>query len=352
MDSRAHRTFRIVSGWLSVGLGTACVALITIGFSRGDGGYGGLNARLLPAHMRGQSIWKTIDAKAVNNGATVPANTNVIFHIPDDIFRINRNVLFGKRGDDVRYWGYCFPKDYDQAEALKRRGLPGLIFMSKAEENHWKKKNQDMLIDKFSIFKNLTEPDLNQSKTIHTLIDSRKEMFTSGEVCYMQTEKELPIGADPDQDGLNNRLELNVARSNPKEKDTDGDGLWDGAEYFGGTDPNLRDSDGDNLIDGVEDRNRNGKRDEGESDPRKYDTDGDGLCDGFCLASRGQRQGLPAPKGFVPDRKDIVYGEDLNLNGEVDDGETDPTLKDTDGDGILDDQEYYFCILLGEENCT
>lgn len=352
MPTDIHRAFRVVSGWTSAVLGCACVALISANYANNGGAYEGLNAKLLPAHMRGQSIWKTIDAKAITNGVTVPANTNVIFHMPDDIFRINADVLFGRRGKEVRYWGYCFPRNPEEATQLRRRGLPGLIFMSHAEEAYWKKKQNDLILDNFSVFKNLTEEDLNQEKTIHTVISSRKEMFTSGEVCYMQTERELPMGADPDQDGLNNRIELNVTRTRPTRRDSDSDGIWDGVEYFSGTDPNRRDTDGDNLLDGVEDANQNGRVDSGESDPRAFDSDNDGLCDGFCIASRGQRQGLPAPVGFVPDRRDIIYGEDLNLNGKVDDNETSPILRDTDGDGILDDQEYYFCILLGETNCT
>ncbi|OGQ09917.1 MAG: hypothetical protein A2138_19660, partial [Deltaproteobacteria bacterium RBG_16_71_12] len=87
--------------------------------------------------------------------------------------------------------------------------------------------------------------------------------------------------------------------------------------------------DDDGTNDGTEDRDRDGAVDAPnptgvqETDPRVADTDGDGLCDG------------PASAGGC------TAGEDLNRNGRIDAGETDPRVPDvdTDGDGLSDPQE-------------
>src|SRR5690606_26148017 len=50
--------------------------------------------------------------------------------------------------------------------------------------------------------------------------------------------------------------------------DSDGDGLCDATEIESGTSPLRRDTDGDSIPDGEEDLNRDGEVDEGESDPR------------------------------------------------------------------------------------
>lgn len=73
----------------------------------------------------------------------------------------------------------------------------------------------------------------------------------------------------------------------PRPADMDGDGIADAAEFnpdvatpATGTNRYLWDSDGDGLSDGYEDANRNGTRDAGELDPRDRDTDDDGIRDG------------------------------------------------------------------------
>lgn len=64
--------------------------------------------------------------------------------------------------------------------------------------------------------------------------------------------------------------------------DRDGDGLPDETELAGAnpTDPEDPDTDDDGLLDGEEDLNRNGQLDEGETDPNRADSDGDGAPDG------------------------------------------------------------------------
>jgi hypothetical protein len=44
-------------------------------------------------------------------------------------------------------------------------------------------------------------------------------------------------------------------------------------------------------------------------------------------------------------------GEDKNLNGIVDSGETNPLQWSTAGDGISDLQQYYNCLLNQGRNC-
>ncbi len=123
--------------------------------------------------------------------------------------------------------------------------------------------------------------------------------------------------------------------------DTDRDGLSDATENVGCTAANDADSDDDGILDGVEDANRNGVMDLGETDPCYLDTDDDGIQDGtelgLTLANIGPDTDTVV---FVPDadpatstdplnddsdgdgRKDGE--EDINHNGKVDPGETDP----------------------------
>jgi Ca-activated chloride channel family protein len=65
-------------------------------------------------------------------------------------------------------------------------------------------------------------------------------------------------------------------------QDSDRDGLPDETERSAEneTDPHDADSDDDGLLDGQEDRNANGKVDDGETDPNNPDSDGDGKSDG------------------------------------------------------------------------
>jgi len=85
------------------------------------------------------------------------------------------------------------------------------------------------------------------------------------------------------------------------------------------------DTDGDGLQDKLEDRNQNAIVDEGETNPYVRDSDEDGIPDGK---------------------------EDRNRNGLWDENETDPTCPDSDGDGIWDGADIYPTPTLGKQIIT
>lgn len=96
-----------------------------------------------------------------------------------------------------------------------------------------------------------------------------------------------------------------ITFTDPFSNDTDGDGLNDSREALTLlTDPTAVDTDGDGILDGIEVNGSYGDPPLG-SDPRNNNTDGDPFDDGF---------------------------EDLNFDGDVDPGETDPTRIEDDGD--------------------
>lgn len=145
-----------------------------------------------------------------------------------------------------------------------------------------------------------------------------------------------------------------IAGTDPTEADTDGDLLPDGIEvHLTKTLPLDGDSDDDGLSDGNEDANRNGTLDDDETDPASADTDADGVQDGTELGlTTAQNEGTD-PAVFVADadpRKktdprnpDTDNGglpdgeEDLNFNGKVDPGETDPNRASDDQPDAADD---------------
>ncbi len=126
---------------------------------------------------------------------------------------------------------------------------------------------------------------------------------------------------DPDADGLSNKEEKALG-TDPKNADTDGDGLKDGEEAnTHKTDALKADSDGDGLND----------RDElmaHKTNPNKADTDGDGLADGAELNTH-----KTAPLKADTDGDGLSDGEEINST------KTNATVADTDGDGLKDGEE-------------
>jgi hypothetical protein len=108
--------------------------------------------------------------------------------------------------------------------------------------------------------------------------------------------------------------------------DADCDGLPDAVENAYCTDPADADTDDDGIPDGVEDANQNGTVDAGETNPCLVDTDGDGLQD-------GTESGL-ITADVGPDTNLVVFLPDADPAST-----TNPTLADSDGDSVSDGDE-------------
>ncbi len=317
---------------LTATLGIATVAVLVPSFVPSNA-----PTQALIARQKSHDTWILLEEEQLMSGATVPQDVNVVFHVPLSVGKISREILLGQRGDDVRYWGYCYPENQDPAIVERRTGLKGLLFLSE-KERAIRAQNARNAAPKFSLSNLPTKDDLiRASERPQTVIRHQIDTFKGGQLCYIMSEDPLPIGVDDDGDRLNAKLEKDLGTDELLE-DTDADGILDGVEVRFDTDPLERDTDVDGLIDGIEDANWNGLIDAGETDPRSKDFDRDDLCDGQCRKRLANGQ--------------ILYvGEDRNLNGEVDEGETDPRNDDTDGDGVFDLQEYLVCLTQGKRAC-
>ena len=211
----------------------------------------------------------------------------------------------------------------------------GLTLMQEEEENTDPSANDtdgDSLTD---------GDEVNIHRTDPNLVSTDGDVLNDGwEVKY----KNATTGVDPlapvdfnllvfdfDKDGLDLRYEERN-NTDPGDNDTDDDGLKDGDEvdnYM--TDPNLNDTDGDGLSDGAEELTH-------MTDPNLEDTDNDGLNDGWEVkytSSPGVNATAPAtPDELASDMDD----DDLNLTAEFK-ANTNPSLNDTDGDGLTDGAE-------------
>jgi hypothetical protein len=183
--------------------------------------------------------------------------------------------------------------------------------------------DNDTLSDWAEIFIHNTDP---------TLTDTDEDKLSDGIEVYNQYENST---VDWDGDG---NLDYTTDPNNP---DTDGGGIDDGTEVWNSYDPLnkyddnlLHDDDGDGLINIDEDINSNGVVDDGETDPKNPDTDGDGLKDGEEVNT------------YFTDPLDFDTDDDTLPDGlEVDENlgyKTDPLRNDTDGDKLLDNEEIIY----------
>jgi hypothetical protein len=209
------------------------------------------------------------------------------------------------------------------------------------------------------------EPNLDETDPTDADTDNGGELDGS-EVVNGRDPVDFPeddngAGDDPDGDGLTNDEEDDIG-TNPNDPDSDDDGLGDGIEVRGDnpTNPLDPDSDDDGLLDGIEDDNRDGGLDPGESDPNNPDTDGDGLCDGGntvspdCEAGEDvDNDGTRDPTETDPlnpdtDEDGISDGTEVLVGsypGDIDNdatrpgAQTDPLNPDSDDDGVIDGDE-------------
>ncbi|WP_224268862.1 helix-turn-helix transcriptional regulator [Haloprofundus salinisoli] len=165
------------------------------------------------------------------------------------------------------------------------------------------------------------EETVAETTSTYTFIERSGDYDGDGLV----NEREVELGTDLDSrdtdgDGLSDGAEVDDHGTDPQDPDTDDDGLRDQQEIILGTDPLNSDTDGDGLTDGAE------VNDHG-TDPQDPDTDDDGLTDGQELAL-----------GTDP-RNEDTDGDGLLDGEEVDRHNTDPLNSDTDGDGLTDRAE-------------
>ncbi len=154
---------------------------------------------------------------------------------------------------------------------------------------------------------------------------------------------------DADGDGLYDGWEIQHfgSLSQTWTNDFDNDGIINWGEYLAGLDPTLADQDGDHLVDGIDEvRTWN-------TDPRKKDTDGDGLDDDAEVLVHGTDPYLFDTDGDgMGDQWELANGldplvDDGGLDADTDGAtnyeefvaQSDPNNPDTDGDGMWDGWE-------------
>lgn len=141
---------------------------------------------------------------------------------------------------------------------------------------------------------------------------------------------------DPDGDGLTNIREYQLG-TNPRNPDTDGDGLPDGWEVLYGLDP--LNPNGDNGANGDPDHDGVTNIDEyhNGTSPNGQDTDNDGLPDAWETQYGLNPNDATGDNGASgdPDHDGLTNIREFQLG-------TDPTNPDTDGDGLPDGWEVAY----------
>ncbi len=159
---------------------------------------------------------------------------------------------------------------------------------------------------------------LSPDNAADAAVDSDADGLTNLEEYRRRTN---PRDADTDDDGLTDGFEVADGRVNPLDADSDDDGLADGEEINQTlTDPNRADTDGDGLKDGDE-RPAN-------ANPLDADSDDDGLSDGWEIGA-GLRPDNASDAGSDADGDGLLAREEQAAG-------TDARKSDTDGDGLND----------------
>lgn len=141
-----------------------------------------------------------------------------------------------------------------------------------------------------------------------------------------------PYDPDCDDDGLSDGQEIQAYGCDPWAPETDGDTLLDYTEALTThTHPAHADTDADGRRDDAEDVDADGSLDPGETDPNLPDTDDDGLLDG--------EEVLPGNDGYITDPRTPDTDADTLSDADEAAAGTDPTLPDPDADGLSDPEE-------------
>lgn len=164
----------------------------------------------------------------------------------------------------------------------------------------------------------------------------------------------IHVGADTDADGLDDGYEISNSRTNPLNPDTDGDGLSDGLEVRTyRTNPLVADTDGDGLKDGEEVTGWaitvNDTVKLVSSSPTSPDTDGDGLGDWQERSSGTDPRAIDTDEDGLSDLVEIEgwyihvalvpFENPHHLISDAWRVAPNPTLTDSDGDGLSDGEE-------------
>lgn len=144
-------------------------------------------------------------------------------------------------------------------------------------------------------------------------------------------EEEIDYEKDTDADEIPDYYE-NIIGTNPNKADTDEDELPDGYEFFVlGTSPLLKDTDANNIADGDEDFDQDALSNIEEYslaiNPKDQDTDGDGLLDGEEVYTYHTNPLLKDTDG-----DGLSDGDEIKLG-------FNPLREDTDENGIKDGEE-------------
>ncbi len=296
--------------------------------------------RLISSQERGIVPTVRFEEQRAIDGFSAPADTHVIFTVPQGT-RISRITFFGGVDfDEQRYWGYCFSGNEAANKDKGYRGkqmYDGQFFYSIGER-------KIQVARPVPADNNLNEILASTTAKTPQASASIAEILYGGQTCYVMSAVILPVAVDSDGDDLNNERERELG-TNPNNPDSDGDGIADGSEVFRTkTNPHDGDTDHDGLGDRCEDRNMDGQIQKDETSPMVNDTDRDGLCDG-----NGSASGCPEPRQTacfqdasgerICDSRPSspVFGEDMNQNCQVESGETDPKNPTTFG---LSDWHY------------
>lgn len=191
--------------------------------------------------------------------------------------------------------------------------------------------------------------------------------------CFGTPEDEDGLDAETERNGwsitikrADGTTESRDVTSDPHKEDTDGDGIDDFQEMLSATDPRNVDTDGDGLKDGYDlqldagsdlakkwlkaslAHERDGERItffgewDHQADPTVQDTDEDGLLDGdevggFIMTICGEERTVRTSARQPDSDNDIVLDVDEVSLG------SDPSVADTDGDGVSDLTDVYPC---------